>query len=194
MQRPGYDFSGGWFGASNLNRHEFIDWYEDVRAGTRRLIAMVPEDAFEFQAFKDGPTIEHLMRTFASLEDQYVRGVCTGDWSDPRSPWDSRKQVRDALSEDAGDSDLVDPCDEPETSEDILDRLDETHQCALDILADVTEEEFQKRWVTLPWGDEGTISRLLLGLVEREIHHRTELYLALQLFGIRMHPQMLWGP
>lgn len=177
-----------------MTRHEFIDWYEDVRAGTRRLIGAVPEEAFEFQSFKDGPTIEQLMRTFASLEDQYIRGVCTGDWSDARNPWDARRQARDSFSEGASETDLIDTINEPETSEEILDFLDETHQCSLDILADINDKEFQNRWVVLPWCDEGTIARLLLGLVEREIHHRTELYIALQLFGIRLTTQMLWGP
>ena len=155
---------------------------------------MVPEDAFDFQAFDEGPTIEHLMRAFAGLEDQYIRGVCTGDWSDPKSPWDARRQMRDALSLNSGDTDIVDACDQPETSGEILDYLDDVHQNSLDILADLSDEEFQHRWMAMPWGDEGTIARLLLGLVEREIHHRTELYISLQLYGIPMTTLMLWGP
>ena len=63
-----------------------------------------------------------------------------------------------------------------------------------DILADISEEEFLNRVVQVPWGEEGTIQRLMVGMVEREIHHRTELYLALQQFGIKMSPMVLWGP
>jgi hypothetical protein len=191
----GYDFirtGPNW--SFDLNRHEFIDWYEDVRAGTRRLIAMVPDEAFDFQAVDDGPTIEQIMRAFASLEDQYIRGVCTGDWSSPKNPWDACRQISDSLSSETAESDLIEtPC-ELQTSEEILDYLDEVHQNSLDILADLSDGEFQSRWATLPWGDEGTIVRLLLGLVEREIHHRTELYISLQIYGIPMTAMMLWGP
>jgi hypothetical protein len=191
----GYDFIGAdqnW--SIDLNRHEFIDWYEDVRAGTRRLISMVPDEAFDFQAIDCGPTIEQIMRSFASLEDQYVRGVCTGDWSSAKNPWDARRQISDTFASEASDSDLIDRPSELQTSEEILDYLDEVHQNSLDILAYISEEEFRSRWVALPWGDEGTIVRLLLGLVEREIHHRTELYIALQIYGIPMNAMMLWGP
>jgi hypothetical protein len=177
-----------------LNRHEFIDWYEDVRVGTRRLISIVPEEAFEFRAYETGPTLEQLMRAFASLEAQYVRGVCTGDWSDPRSPGDVRRQLCDAFAEEAADPQYFEQENEIQTADEILDHLDLVHQEALDILAEVTDEEFQNRWVRLPWGEEGTLARLLLGLVEREIHHRTELYLALQAYGLRLSPMMLWGP
>lgn len=177
-----------------MNRHEFIDWYEDVRAGTRRLISMVPEDAFDFRAWKTGPTMEQTMRAFAGLESQYIRGVCTGDWSDPGNPQDSRKQIRDAFAEEAGDPQYFDDECDLQTSDEILDYLDQIHQESLDILAEISDEEFQNRRVALPWGEQGTVARLLLGLVEREIHHRTELYLALQQFGVRMHPMMLWGP
>jgi hypothetical protein len=177
-----------------LNRHEFIDWYEDVRVGTRRLISIVPDEAFEFQANKCGPTIEQIIRTFASMEDQYIRGVVLGDWSDSRNADDMRRQVREAFAEEAGDAQYFEQVDELETSDDVLDNLDEVHQNSLDILAELTEDEFQKRVVELPWGERGPISRLLLGLVEREIHHRTELYFALQAFGININTQILWGP
>jgi hypothetical protein len=177
-----------------LNRHEFIDWFEDVRAGTRRLISMVPEEAFDFRAWENGPTLEQVMRAFAGLESRYVRGVCTGDWSDPGNLQDVRRQMRDAFAEEADDPQYFEDECELQTVDEILDRLDQTHQESLDILADLTDEEFQNRRVDLPWGEQGTIMRLLLGLVEREIHHRTELYLALQQYGVTMHPMMLWGP
>ena len=178
-----------------MNRHEFIDWYEDVRVGTRRLMAMVPEEAFDFRPHRDSPTLEMLIRAFASLEGQYVRGVCTGDWSDPRNPTDARRQIQRAIAEDADDlDDFADGPESLETTQDILDHLDRVHQEALDIIAELTDEQFQSQRVLLPWGEEGTIQRLLIGLVEREIHHRTELYLALQQYGVPMSPMMIWGP
>jgi len=177
-----------------MNRHEFIDWFEDVRVGTRRLIAMVPEEAFDFRAHKDAPTIEQLMRSFASLEKVFVRGVCTGDWSEAGVKNEIVRRVLDIVAEDAGEPPLEDSEEELETSEQILEHLDQVHQEALDILAEVTEEEFQRRVVEVPWGERGTLVRLLLGMVEREVHHRTELYLALQQYGLPMHPMMLWGP
>ena len=179
---------------SDLNRHEFIDWYEDVRVGTRRLISMVPDEAFEFQVCEGGPTIEQLTRAFAGLEDQYMRGVCLGDWSDPSNPWDARRQAREASADEAGDPQGFEPTDCLETTDEILEHLDMVHQNALDVFVELSEEEFQKRVVELPWGERGTIARLLLGMVEREIHHRTELYMALQAFGVRMNPMIIWGP
>lgn len=176
-----------------MNRHEFIDWYEDVRAGTRRLISVVPDEAFDFRATESGPTIEQIIRAFASLERQFIRGVCLGDWSDPASPTDVRRQIRDSMV-DEGDAQDFRMSDDIETADDVLEELDRAHDDALDILAELSDEEFMNRVVVLPWGERGTIARLLLGLVEREIHHRTELYMALSLYGVPVTPMMLFGP
>lgn len=178
-----------------MNRLEFIDWYEDVRVGTRRLILMVPEEAMDYRLHRNGPTIEMLMRSFASLEEQYLKGVCIGDWSDSSSPTDIRRQLYAAFAEDTDDKEgLENGVEKLDSPEEIVDHLDYIHQQGLDILADLSDEEFQLRKTMLPWGESGTIVRLLLGLVEREIHHRTELYCALQSYGIDMSTMMIWGP
>jgi len=178
-----------------MNKHEFIDWLEDVRVGTRRLIAMVPDEAFDYRAHNDAPTLEQLMRAFAGLEEQFVRGVCAGDWSDSKNPSDFRRQLQSAFAEDSDDpGGFPDDVCRLETTDEIIDQLDRVHQEALDIIAELTDEEFQARRVMVPWGEEATIARLLLGMVEREIHHRTELYLALQQYGIPMSQMMIWGP
>lgn len=177
-----------------MNLHEFIDWFEDSRAGTRRLISIVPTEAFDFRQNENAPTIEQIIRAFASLEYTFIKGVCTGEWTDSGNPSDIRRQIFDTLSEEAGDPEYFELSEELDSAEAILDHLDRVHQECLDILAALSENEFQTRIVKVPWGEEASIARLLLGLVEREIHHRTELYLALQQYGIRMNPMILWGP
>ncbi|HEX9743986.1 MAG TPA: hypothetical protein VGB30_01030, partial [bacterium] len=143
---------------------------------------------------ENSPTVEMLMRAFAALEDQYVCGVCTGDWGDPSSPRAVKQRARDLLSEETDDWDQDFYQDEMDTPDAILDHLDMIHDESLNILADLSDDEFQHRTVDLPWGETGTIARLLLGLVEREIHHRTELFLLLKHFGIRITDQVIFGP
>ncbi len=155
---------------------------------------MVPDEAFDYRMHDDAPTLEQLMRAFASLEEQFVRGVCAGDWSDPGNPRDVRGQVRRALAEDADDFEYDDYAPKLETAGEVIEHLDRVHQDALDIIAMVSDEEFQNRKVQVPWGEEATMARFLIGMVEREVHHRTELYLALQQYGIPMSQMILWGP
>lgn len=178
-----------------MKRYDFINWHEDVRLGTRRLISMVPEEAFDWRPHESAPTFEQLMRVFAGLEEQFVRGVCTNDWGSGTNPRDIRTRMRNAFAEDTDDTDF--PSDVPDQFEspgDIIDHLDSIHQDSLDIIADLTDDEFQDRKVTVPWGEESTIQRFLLGMVEREIHHRTELYEALRHYGVDVSPGILWGP
>ncbi len=177
-----------------MNRFEFINWFEDVRLGTRRLITVVTDDAFEFRAYDESPTIEQLMRSFAGLEEKFVKGVCSGDWSERSRDTDARFQQERAFAEETDDVDGFGVVEVFDTGDDILENLDMVHQEALDIIADLTDDEFQNRKVNVPWGEESTIQRFLIGMVEREIHHRTELMLALRLFGIRLSDQILWGP
>ncbi|MFH1675621.1 MAG: hypothetical protein ABIC40_01265, partial [bacterium] len=146
-----------------MNKHEFIDWYEDVRYGTRRLISIAPEEALDFRPHENSETIEQMMRMFGTLEEQFVKGICRGDWSDSDSLDDARSQICDAFAEDSGEvGELTENEESTESTDEIIDRLDRIHQESLDILADVTEEEFQSHLVALPWSEQGTIVRLLL--------------------------------
>ncbi len=178
-----------------MNRHDFINWHEDIRIGTRRLIAMVPDEAFDYKPHEDSPTLEQLMRVFASLEEQFMKGVCRSDWTDPEQAIDARRQLHHAFAEDTDDLEgLSSESEQLDSVDEILDRLDSIHQEALDLFADVTDEEFLNRKVQVPWGEEATIQRLLVGMVEREIHHRTELFIALRQYGLKMSGMILWGP
>jgi hypothetical protein len=177
-----------------MRKYDFINWFEDVRVGTRRLISIVPEEAFDWRAHKTSPTMEQLMRVFAGLEEQFVKGVCTNDWSTGSDPTDIRNQMFRAYAEDTDELEVLEEGPEIlETTDDVIDQLDSIHQEALDIIADLSEEEFQNRRVVVPWGEEATIQRFLIGMVEREIHHRAELYEALRHYGVEVSPLILWG-
>ena len=178
-----------------MKRHDFINWYEDVRIGTRRLITMMPDEAFDFRFHEDSLTILELMQVFKRLEEQFVRGVCTGDWSDPKHPTHARTQRFRAYEEDTDDFCAPESDDSGgNTVDEILEDLDRVHQESLDILAEITDDEFLNRRVEVPWGEVGTIERLLIGMVEREIHHRAELYFALREYGVPVSEMIIWGP
>jgi len=178
-----------------MNRFEFINWLEDVRQGTRRLISIIPEDACDFRLTDESLTIREMSHSFSLLEEQFVRGVCTNDWSDPGNPADARRQLTSALSEETDDYGLSDDVpDDFDSCGEIIDHLDNIHQEALDILAELTDEEFQTRKVVVPWGEEATIQRLLIGMVEREVHNRSELYIALKIYGVPVTDMIIFGP
>lgn len=178
-----------------MRRYDFINWFEDVRVGTRRLISMMPEDSSEFRLHSDSQTMLELAQMFAKLEEQFVKGVCTGDWTDPTHPTDTRSQQFRAYEEETDDFlDETYEIESPDTIDEILDQLDHIHQEALDILAGISDEEFLTLRVAVPWGEEGTIQRLLIGMVEREIHHRSELYFALRGYGVPVSEMIIWGP
>lgn len=178
-----------------MRLNDFINWFEDVRVGTRRLISMMPEDSFEFRLHSDSQTMLELAQVFAKLEKQFVKGVCTGDWTDPNHPTDIRSQQFRAYEEETDDFlDETFAIESPDTIDEILDHLDNIHQEALDIFAEISDEEFLTLRVAVPWGEEGTIQRLLIGMVEREIHHRSELYFALRGYGVPVSEMIIWGP
>jgi hypothetical protein len=179
----------------NMKRHDFIDWFEDVRVGTRRLISMVPDEALDFKPHEEALSVLGLMQVFAKLEGPFVRGVCTGDWTDPKHPTDPRSQQIRAFEEDTDDFCISeDGIELFETVDEVLENLDEIHQESLDILAEISDEEFINRRVEVPWGEIGTIERLLLGMAEREIHHRAELYFALREYGVPVSEMIIFGP
>ena len=143
----------------------FIDYYQNVRARTRRLLLLVPPEQLEWTYQPGKFTIGDLFRHIAAIERfLYVETLL-----------DRPSQYAGCGPELARGYDAT---------EQFFDRC---HAETLEHLRGLTPERLQQK--CYPLGGPGiTVWKWLRLLPEHEIHHRGQLYLYLALLGIDTPP------
>ncbi len=143
----------------------FLDYFENVRQRTRRVIACVPADRLEW-TYKEGKfTLGDLIRHIAAIE---------------RYMYAETVQLRPSRYAGHG-RDLADGYDN------VMAFLDRMHHESMAIFAGLSDADLQRKCVT-PAGAPITIWKWLRAMVEHEIHHRGEMYVYLGLLGVPRPP------
>lgn len=143
----------------------FLDYYQNVRARTRRLLPLVPPERLEWTYQAGRFTIGDLFRHIAAIERfLYV------------------ETVLDRPSQYAGCGPELARGYEATTA-----FFDRCHSETLEILRGLPPERLQQK--CYPLGGPGlTVWKWLRLLPEHEVHHRGQLYLYLSMLGIETPP------
>jgi uncharacterized damage-inducible protein DinB len=144
---------------------EFCDYFEGIRARTRRVVDCIPADRFDWAPGDERWTLADVVRHLAAIERWMFAENAAGRPS--RYPGCGRELAdgRDA----------------------VLGYLDAMHRESMAIFAALTSEELASKCRT-PAGIEITRWKWLRAMVEHEVHHRGQLYLMLGLLGIETPP------
>lgn len=148
-----------------IDINAFLDYYQSVRARTRRLLPLVPPDRLEWSYRPGKFTLGDQVRHIAAIERFLYAETVLG-----------------RPSQYAG-------CG-PELAsgyEATLAFFDRCHAETLEILRPLTPERLQQK--CYPLGGPGlTVWKWLRLLPEHEIHHRGQLYLYLAILGVETPP------
>jgi uncharacterized damage-inducible protein DinB len=144
---------------------QFLQYWDNLRARTRRVAACIPPDRLEW-THRDGAfTLGDLVRHLATIERFMYAETVAGRPS--RYPGCGR--------------DLADGYDAVLT---YLDRLDGE---AKEIIAGLSDADLERKCLT-PAGTPITTWKWLRAMCEHEAHHRGQIYLMLGLLGVPTPP------
>jgi len=144
---------------------EFADYFDGVRARTRRAIDAIPPEAFDWTPPGGRWSFADLVRHLGALER-----------------WMFAENVAGRPSCYPGHgSDLADGRDA------VLVYFDRMHAESMAIVRALTPEGLARRCRT-PAGIELTTWKWLRAMVEHEVHHRGQIYLMLRLLGVSSPP------
>lgn len=147
----------------------FIDYYASIRRRTLQFVAAIPADRWDWAPAPGEYTFGDLVRHLAAAEQMFVGAVALGHWQYPG---------HHAL-----------PASDPQTQT-LLALLDTRHQAALHLLRSVPDSDLNQPRVALT-GQPVKTWRLLLAMVEHEVHHRSQLAMYLTL--LQVTPPHLYG-
>jgi uncharacterized damage-inducible protein DinB len=139
---------------------DFIRYFDSIRRLTLQFARTVPADRRDWAPLAGEFTCGDLIRHLTAAEEMFTGAVLTGRWRYP------------GHTAAAGD-----------TLEDLLARLESGHAATMARLGTLPDAALLAPCPTLD-GPPTKTWRLLMALVEHEIHHRSQLAMYLTLMGV----------
>jgi len=142
-----------------------LEYWEKVRGRTRRVVDCIPEDRLEWTWQPGKFTLGDLVRHLAAIERyMYAENAALRP---SRYPGHGR-ELADGL-------------------EAVRAFFERCHAETLEILGGLTDEDLRAKCVT-PGGASLAVGKWLRLMVEHEVHHRGQLYMALGILGVPTPP------
>ena len=143
----------------------FCEWWEKVRGRTRRVADLIPDDRLEWTWAPGKFTLGDVVRHLAGIErDMYAENARL-------RPSRYRGHGRELA-------------DGPAAVSAYFERL---HAESMEIFRSLSESDLEEKCET-PAGARITVGKWLRLMVEHEIHHRGQLYMALGILGVETPP------
>lgn len=144
---------------------QFLEYYEGVRARTRRVVERIPDAEMEWRhapgRFSFGDLVRHVAATERYMFAENVAG-------------------RPSAYPGHGPELAAGP-------EAVRRYFDEMHDASMEIFRGLADEDLARRCVT-PAGISMAVWKWLRAMVEHEVHHRGQLYLMLGMVGASAPP------
>ena len=147
------------------NAAGFVDYWDKVRARTRRVVDCIPAERLEWTWQPGKFTLGDLVRHLAAVERFMYAENAQGRPS--RYPGHGR-ELADGLSE-------------------VLAFFERTHAESMEIFRRLSDDDLRKKCVT-PGGASIGVGKWLRLMIEHEIHHRGQIYMALGMLGVATPP------
>jgi uncharacterized damage-inducible protein DinB len=143
----------------------FLEYYDKIRERTLKLIQIVPPDKLDWAYMPGKFTVGDQIRHIATIERYMFAETIAG-----------RKSAYAGCGKELADG-----------YENVVNYFNELHRQSLDIFGHLSDADLQRKCVT-PGNAEMRVWKWMRAMVEHEIHHRGELYIYLNLLGIKTPP------
>jgi len=143
----------------------FLYYYERIRERTNSLVNIIPPGKMDFAYMPGKFTIADLLRHIAGIERYMFVETVSG-----------RKSAYPGCGKDLADG-----------YENVLNYFNRLHKDSVEIISRMTNEDLQKKCLT-PGNTPIAVWKWLRAMVEHEIHHRGQLYIYINMLGVKTPP------
>lgn len=145
--------------------NSFLAYYDKIRERTNRIVKIVPPDKLDWSYLPEKFSIGDQIRHIATIERYMFAETIAG-----------RKSSYHGCGKELADG-----------YDNVVSYFNELHQQSLEIFSHLSDEDLQRKCIT-PGNAEMRVWKWMRAMVEHEIHHRGELYIYLNLLGIKTPP------
>lgn len=143
----------------------FLEYFEKIRERTNRLVKVIPPEQIEFAYLPGKFTIADQLRHIATMERYMFSENVAG-----------RKSIYPGCGKELADG-----------YENVIRYFHRLHQESLEIISGLDDEALHRKCIT-PGNVPITVWKWLRAMIEHEIHHRAQLYIYLNLVGVKTPP------
>jgi len=147
---------------------KFIDYFDGIRRRTLHFIDAIPADRIDWSPRGGEFSFGDLIRHLAATEDMFIGAVVDGKWR-----YIGHKKIKEKQERDVS-----------------ITFLKSTHQEAMERLGTLNDSALNESRPSLS-GQEVKTWRLLMAMVEHEVHHRSQIAMYLTL--IKIKPPHIYG-
>ena len=159
-----------------MKKEDFYQYVMESFRPAETLVRMVPADKMEW---KPAPGFMSMGQLICHLCDggigEALRKTISGDWPDMEELEEEMKQEMPA-------------CD----VEEALDKLETDRRVLHETLSGVTDEDFENKLVSVPWGWEAKMEMMALQFLSHFFHHKMQLFTYLKLLGLPVNTTTLY--
>ncbi|MCL4300594.1 MAG: DinB family protein [Anaerolineae bacterium] len=148
---------------------QFTNYFDSIRRRTLNYVRAVPPDKIDWQPKTGELTCGDIVRHLAAAELMFVGAAVEGKW---RYTGHERDDEHGSLVN-------------------VLNTLETSHTAAMKILTTLSDADLIQPRPSLADGPPIKAWRLLMAMVEHEIHHRSQLAVYLSLLGVE--PPQIYG-
>ncbi len=145
----------------------FVQYFDGIRCRTINYIRTVPADRLDWSPKEGEFTCADIVRHLAAAEKMFVGAVVEGRWKYPGH----ERGTESSLDE-------------------LVTQFEAVHAEAMNSLRTLDDAALSRERPTLN-GPNAKVWRLLMAMVEHEVHHRSQLAMYLTLMGIK--PPHIYG-
>jgi uncharacterized damage-inducible protein DinB len=160
-----------------MTKDEYYDFVMQAYQPALTMIRLAPTDKLDWSP---GPKFMSLGQVVCHLSTGMghdVRLLITGDWPAPE------KMVEEMRQEN------MPSC----TPAEALANLEKDKTTLREVLAGVSEEDFAQRVVSVPWGVQGKLEKMMLYFREHFTNHKQQFFTYLKLLGLPVDTTTLYG-
>ena len=159
-----------------MKKDEFYDYCMSAFRPAESLLKMVPADKLDWKPGPSFMSLGHLIYHLSGGIGTELRMAITGDWPKPEEMEESMKPGK------------LPSCSVQEA----LERLEKDKTTLREILDSVTEEDFAKKMISVPWGWNSPIEKMALDFREHFTNHKMQLFTYLKLLGYPVNTTTLY--
>jgi uncharacterized damage-inducible protein DinB len=143
----------------------FLDYYDKIRARTNRLLSIIQPEHLDFVYLPGKFSVADQIRHIAAIERYMFAETIAG-----------RKSSYNGCGKKLANG-----------YENVMKYFKEKHEESLEIFSALSDESLNSKCVT-PGNAEMPVWKWLRAMVEHEIHHRAQLYLYMNMLGVKTPP------
>ena len=160
-----------------MTKDEFYDFVMQAYQPALTMIRMAPADKLDWSPGLKFMSLGQVVCHLSTGLGRDVRVLITGDWPAPEKMAEEMRQ------------ESMPSC----TPAEALANLEKDKSTLREVLASVSEEDFAQRVVSVPWGVQGKLEKMMLYFREHFTNHKQQLFTYLKLLGLPVDTTTLYG-